>query len=330
MRKWKKIPASLLLTSMVCFSLTACQAQKSNNDTDNTTPTTTNAAEAVTTPAANSTTTPAADSAASNASSSDISAASDSSEAASESPAPSETLPASENAAASENTVPSTSESAPAPATESSTLAQAGSNIVVRTDGSALNADASMTYPILNVGSEALNAAINNDIVSQNTALLQKYAASYSDVRLNYQTAFLDSKIVVYTSYYMDYTQPGNNKSNTFMFTRIYDLNRGGAAVRIMDLTYSARELAQALLTQDLNTYSNASLDPSIWEAQKSIILSQTEDELTAQLEKADFGSNNPSATIFTRKPAEGLITIYYPVGASLGDYAAFTIKVYE
>ena len=128
----------------------------------------------------------------------------------------------------------------------------------------------------------------------------------------------------------MDYTQPGNTKSNTFMFTRIYDLKRGGAAVRVTDLTYSARELAHALLTQDLDTYANTSLDPNIWAAQKAIILSQSEDALTNQLEKADFGSNNPSATIFTRKPADGLMTIYYPVGASLGDYAAFTVKVYE
>ena len=114
------------------------------------------------------------------------------------------------------------------------------------------------------------------------------------------------------------------------MFTRIYDLKRGGAAVRVTDLTYSARELAHALLTQDLDTYANTSLDPNIWAAQKAIILSQSEDALTNQLEKADFGSNNPSATIFTRKPADGLMTIYYPVGASLGDYAAFTVKVYE
>ena len=226
------------------------------------------------------------------------------------------------------STAPSSASITEAPAETSAAVS--ASNLVSRTDGSALSADASMTYPIINVGSDTLNTAINNDIVAQNTALLQTYAASYSDVRLNYQTAFLDSKNVLYTSYYMDYTQPGNTKSNTFMFTRIYDLKRGGAAVRVTDLTYSARELAHALLTQDLDTYANTSLDPNIWAAQKAIILSQSEDDLTNQLEKADFGSNNPSATIFTRKPADGLMTIYYPVGASLGDYAAFTVKVYE
>lgn len=317
MRNWKKIPVTLLLTSMVCFGLTACEAKKGTNDIATDTTTTTNVVS----------TTPSASASTSNANASSTPAASTSASV-------SESTSATQNTTSPESTVSSTtvtSTSVASTVTEpTSGIAAAGSNIVVRTDGSALNANASMTYPILNVGSEALNNAINSDIIAQNTALLQKYAESYSDVRLNYQTAFLDSKNVVYTSYYMDYTQPGAVKSNTLMFTRIYDLNRGGAAVRVTDLTYSARELAEALLTQDLDTYSNQSLDPAIWEAQKSMILSQTEDELTAQLEKADFGSDHPDATIFTRKPADGLMTIYYPVGSSLGDYAAFTVKVYE
>lgn len=328
MRKCKKISMALLLASIVCLNLSACEAQKgdtepnSSVDSASTTPVQTTPIAEESTPAE---TTPSAEVSSAETtpvvkdSSADTSPAAQTSESVAESSATSiESVAQTSAAAATES------------ASQTPTPATAEPQLVSRTDGSALNADASMTYPIINVGSEALNAAINNDIVTQNTALLQTYAASYSDVRLNYQTAFLDSKNVLYTSYYMDYTQPGNAKSNTFMFTRIYDLNRGGAAVRVTDLTYSARELAQALLTQDLDTYANTSLDPTIWEAQKAIILSQSEDQLTDQLEKADFGSNNPSATIFTKKPADGLMTIYYPVGASLGDYAAFTVKVYE
>ena len=314
---------ALLLASIVCLS--GCQAQKGETQTND-------ASDSIATPVQ---TTPMAEETTPMESSSSESVPVQSSLSES---TPAQTTPAaqtSESAAESiaetepVSTAPSSVSTTESPA-ETSAAAVPSSNLVSRTDGSALSADASMTYPIINVGSDTLNAAINNDIVAQNTALLQTYAASYSDVRLNYQTAFLDSKNVLYTSYYMDYTQPGNTKSNTFMFTRIYDLKRGGAAVRVTDLTYSARELAHALLTQDLDTYANTSLDPNIWAAQKAIILSQSEDALTNQLEKADFGSNNPSATIFTRKPADGLMTIYYPVGASLGDYAAFTVKVYE
>ncbi|HIR89445.1 MAG TPA: hypothetical protein IAC96_10885 [Candidatus Fimimorpha faecalis] len=323
MRKYKKISMALLLASIVCLS--GCQAQKGETQTND-------ASDSIATPVQ---TTPMAEETTPMESSSSESVPVQSSLSES---TPAQTTPAaqtSESAAESiaetepVSTAPSSVSTTESPA-ETSAAAVPASNLVSRTDGSALSADASMTYPIINVGSDTLNAAINNDIVAQNTALLQTYAASYSDVRLNYQTAFLDSKNVLYTSYYMDYTQPGNTKSNTFMFTRIYDLKRGGAAVRVTDLTYSARELAHALLTQDLDTYANTSLDPNIWAAQKAIILSQSEDALTNQLEKADFGSNNPSATIFTRKPADGLMTIYYPVGASLGDYAAFTVKVYE
>ena len=323
MRKYKKISMALLLASIVCLS--GCQAQKGETQTNA-------ASDSIATPVQ---TTPMAEETTPMESSSSESVPVQSSLSES---TPAQTTPAaqtSESAAESiaetepVSTAPSSVSTTESPA-ETSAAAVPASNLVSRTDGSALSADASMTYPIINVGSDTLNAAINNDIVAQNTALLQTYAASYSDVRLNYQTAFLDSKNVLYTSYYMDYTQPGNTKSNTFMFTRIYDLKRGGAAVRVTDLTYSARELAHALLTQDLDTYANTSLDPNIWAAQKAIILSQSEDALTNQLEKADFGSNNPSATIFTRKPADGLMTIYYPVGASLGDYAAFTVKVYE
>lgn len=314
---------ALLLASIACLS--GCQAQKGETQTND-------ASDSIATPVQ---TTPMAEETTPMESSSSESVPVQSSLSES---TPAQTTPAaqtSESAAESiaetepVSTAPSSVSTTESPA-ETSAAAVPASNLVSRTDGSALSADASMTYPIINVGSDTLNAAINNDIVAQNTALLQTYAASYSDVRLNYQTAFLDSKNVLYTSYYMDYTQPGNTKSNTFMFTRIYDLKRGGAAVRVTDLTYSARELAHALLTQDLDTYANTSLDPNIWAAQKAIILSQSEDALTNQLEKADFGSNNPSATIFTRKPADGLMTIYYPVGASLGDYAAFTVKVYE
>src|SRR5699024_2229278 len=321
MRKYKKISMALLLASIVC--LYGCQAQKGETQTND-------ASDSIATPVQ---TTPMAEETTPMESSSSESVPVQSSLSES---TPAQTTPAaqtSESAAESiaetepVSTAPSSVSTTESPA-ETSAAAVPASNLVSRTDGSALSADASMTYPIINVGSDTLNAAINNDIVAQNTALLQTYAASYSDVRLNYQTAFLDSKNVLYTSYYMDYTQPGNTKSNTFMFTRIYDLKRGGAAVRVTDLTYSARELAHALLTQDLDTYANTSLDPNIWAAQKAIILSQSEDALTNQLEKADFGSNNPSATIFTRKPADGLMTIYYPVGASLGDYAAFTVKV--
>ena len=323
MRKYKKISMALLLASIVCLS--GCQGQKGETQTND-------ASDSIATPVQ---TTPMAEETTPMESSSSESVPVQSSLSES---TPAQTTPAaqtSESAAESiaetgpVSTAPSSVSTTESPA-ETSAAAVPASNLVSRTDGSALSADASMTYPIINVGSDTLNAAINNDIVAQNTALLQTYAASYSDVRLNYQTAFLDSKNVLYTSYYMDYTQPGNTKSNTFMFTRIYDLKRGGAAVRVTDLTYSARELAHALLTQDLDTYANTSLDPNIWAAQKAIILSQSEDALTNQLEKADFGSNNPSATIFTRKPADGLMTIYYPVGASLGDYAAFTVKVYE
>ena len=323
MRKYKKISMALLLASIVCLS--GCQAQKGETQTND-------ASDSIATPVQ---TTPMAEETTPMESSSSESVPVQSSLSES---TPAQTTPAaqtSESAAESiaetepVSTAPSSVSTTESPA-ETSAAAVPASNLVSRTDGSALSADASMTYPIINVGSDTLNAAINNDIVAQNTALLQTYAASYSDVRLNYQTAFLDSKNVLYTSYYMDYTQPGNTKSNTFMFTRIYDLKRGGAAVRVTDLTYSARELAHALLTQDLDTYANTSLDPNIWAAQKAIILSQSEDALTNQLEKADFGSNNPSATIFTRKPADGLMTIYYPVGASHGDYAAFTVKVYE
>lgn len=323
MRKYKKISMALLLASIVCLS--GCQAQKGETQTND-------ASDSIATPVQ---TTPMAEETTPMESSSSESVPVQSSLSES---TPAQTTPAaqtSESAAESiaetepVSTAPSSVSTTESPA-ETSAAAVPASNLVSRTDGSALSADASMTYPIINVGSDTLNTAINNDIVAQNTALLQTYAASYSDVRLNYQTAFLDSKNVLYTSYYMDYTQPGNTKSNTFMFTRIYDLKRGGAAVRVTDLTYSARELAHALLTQDLDTYANTSLDPNIWAAQKAIILSQSEDALTNQLEKADFGSNNPSATIFTRKPADGLMTIYYPVGASLGDYAAFTVKVYE
>lgn len=314
---------ALLLASIVCLNLSACEAQKGDTQTNDTVNSAITTTPAQTTPIAEETT--PAESSSSESSPAETTPSAETSESITESVTetiadPTESVTTAQTSAA----------TATEPATQASTPIVSEPNLVSRTDGSALSADASMTYPIINVGSEALNAVINNDIVTQNTALLQTYAASYSDVRLNYQTAFLDSKNVLYTSYYMDYTQPGNTKSNTFMFTRIYDLNRGGEAVRVTDLTYSARELAQALLTQDLDTYSNTSLDPSIWEAQKAIILSQSEDELTNQLEKADFGSNNPSATIFTRKPADGLMTIYYPVGASLGDYAAFTVKVYE
>lgn len=323
MRKCKKISMALLLVSIVCLNLSACEAQKGDTQTNDTVNSAITTTPAQTTPIAEETT--PAESSPSESSPAETTPSAETSESITESVTetiadPTEPVTTAQTSAA----------TVTEPATQASTSIVSEPNLVSRTDGSALSADASMTYPIINVGSEALNAVINNDIVTQNTALLQTYAASYSDVRLNYQTAFLDSKNVLYTSYYMDYTQPGNTKSNTFMFTRIYDLNRGGAAVRVTDLTYSARELAQALLTQDLDTYSNTSLDPSIWEAQKAIILSQSEDELTNQLEKADFGSNNPSATIFTRKPADGLMTIYYPVGASLGDYAAFTVKVYE
>lgn len=322
MRKYKKISMALLLASIVCLS--GCQAQKGETQTND-------ASDSIATPVQ---TTPMAEETTPMESSSSESVPVQSSLSES---TPAQTTPAAQTSESAAESIAETEPVSTAPSSASITEAPAetsaavsASNLVSRTDGSALSADASMTYPIINVGSDTLNAAINNDIVAQNTALLQTYAASYSDVRLNYQTAFLDSKNVLYTSYYMDYTQPGNTKSNTFMFTRIYDLKRGGAAVRVTDLTYSARELAHALLTQDLDTYANTSLDPNIWAAQKAIILSQSEDALTNQLEKADFGSNNPSATIFTRKPADGLMTIYYPVGASLGDYAAFTVKVYE
>lgn len=314
---------ALLLASIVCLS--GCQAQKGETQTND-------ASDSIATPVQ---TTPMAEETTPMESSSSesvpVQCSLSESTPAQTTPAAQTSESAAESIAETEpvSTAPSSVSTTESPA-ETSAAAVPASNLVSRTDGSALSADASMTYPIINVGSDTLNAAINNDIVAQNTALLQTYAASYSDVRLNYQTAFLDSKNVLYTSYYMDYTQPGNTKSNTFMFTRIYDLKRGGAAVRVTDLTYSARELAHALLTQDLDTYANTSLDPNIWAAQKAIILSQSEDALTNQLEKADFGSNNPSATIFTRKPADGLMTIYYPVGASLGDYAAFTVKVYE
>lgn len=314
---------ALLLASIVCLS--GCQAQKGETQTND-------ASDSIATPVQ---TTPMAEETTPMESSSSESVPVQSSLSES---TPAQTTPAAQTSESAAESIAETEPVSTAPSSvsitespaETSAAAVPASNLVSRTDGSALSADASMTYPIINVGSDTLNAAINNDIVAQNTALLQTYAASYSDVRLNYQTAFLDSKNVLYTSYYMDYTQPGNTKSNTFMFTRIYDLKRGGAAVRVTDLTYSARELAHALLTQDLDTYANTSLDPNIWAAQKAIILSQSEDALTNQLEKADFGSNNPSATIFTRKPADGLMTIYYPVGASLGDYAAFTVKVYE
>lgn len=323
MRKYKKISMALLLASIVCLS--GCQAQKGETQTND-------ASDSIATPVQ---TTPMAEETTPMESSSSESVPVQSSLSES---TPAQTTPAAQTSESAAESIAETEPVSTAPSSvsitespaETSAAAVPASNLVSRTDGSALSADASMTYPIINVGSDTLNAAINNDIVAQNTALLQTYAASYSDVRLNYQTAFLDSKNVLYTSYYMDYTQPGNTKSNTFMFTRIYDLKRGGAAVRVTDLTYSARELAHALLTQDLDTYANTSLDPNIWAAQKAIILSQSEDALTNQLEKADFGSNNPSATIFTRKPADGLMTIYYPVGASLGDYAAFTVKVYE
>lgn len=322
MRKYKKISMALLLASIVCLS--GCQAQKGETQTND-------ASDSIATPVQ---TTPMAEETTPMESSSSESVPVQSSLSES---TPAQTTPAAQTSESAAESIAETEPVSTAPSSASITEAPAetsaavsASNLVSRTDGSALSADASMTYPIINVGSDTLNTAINNDIVAQNTALLQTYAASYSDVRLNYQTAFLDSKNVLYTSYYMDYTQPGNTKSNTFMFTRIYDLKRGGAAVRVTDLTYSARELAHALLTQDLDTYANTSLDPNIWAAQKAIILSQSEDALTNQLEKADFGSNNPSATIFTRKPADGLMTIYYPVGASLGDYAAFTVKVYE
>lgn len=322
MRKYKKISMALLLASIVCLS--GCQAQKGETQTND-------ASDSIATPVQ---TTPMAEETTPMESSSSESVPVQSSLSES---TPAQTTPAAQTSESAAESIAETEPVSTAPSSASITEAPAetsaavsASNLVSRTDGSALSADASMTYPIINVGSDTLNTAINNDIVAQNTALLQTYAASYSDVRLNYQTAFLDSKNVLYTSYYMDYTQPGNTKSNTFMFTRIYDLKRGGAAVRVTDLTYSARELAHALLTQDLDTYANTSLDPNIWAAQKAIILSQSEDDLTNQLEKADFGSNNPSATIFTRKPADGLMTIYYPVGASLGDYAAFTVKVYE
>ena len=322
MRKYKKISMALLLASIVCLS--GCQAQKGETQTND-------ASDSIATPVQ---TTPMAEETTPMESSSSESVPVQSSLSES---TPAQTTPAAQTSESAAESIAETEPVSTAPSSVSTTespaetsAAVSASNLVSRTDGSALSADASMTYPIINVGSDTLNAAINNDIVAQNTALLQTYAASYSDVRLNYQTAFLDSKNVLYTSYYMDYTQPGNTKSNTFMFTRIYDLKRGGAAVRVTDLTYSARELAHALLTQDLDTYANTSLDPNIWAAQKAIILSQSEDALTNQLEKADFGSNNPSATIFTRKPADGLMTIYYPVGASLGDYAAFTVKVYE
>ena len=323
MRKYKKISMALLLASIVCLS--GCQAQKGETQTND-------ASDSIATPVQ---TTPMAEETTPMESSSSESVPVQSSLSES---TPAQTTPAAQTSESAAESIAETEPVSTAPSSASTTEALAetsaaavsASNLVSRTDGSALSADASMTYPIINVGSDTLNAAINNDIVAKNTALLQTYAASYSDVRLNYQTAFLDSKNVLYTSYYMDYTQPGNTKSNTFMFTRIYDLKRGGAAVRVTDLTYSARELAHALLTQDLDTYANTSLDPNIWAAQKAIILSQGEDALTNQLEKADFGSNNPSATIFTRKPADGLMTIYYPVGASLGDYAAFTVKVYE
>ena len=322
MRKYKKISMALLLASIVCLS--GCQAQKGETQTND-------ASDSIATPVQ---TTPMAEETTPMESSSSESVPVQSSLSES---TPAQTTPAAQTSESAAESIAETEPVSTAPSSASITEAPAetsaavsASNLVSRTDGSALSADASMTYPIINVGSDTLNAAINNDIVAQNTALLQTYAASYSDVRLNYQTAFLDSKNVLYTSYYMDYTQPGNTKSNTFMFTRIYDLKRGGAAVRVTDLTYSARELAHALLTQDLDTYANTSLDANIWAAQKAIILSQSQDALTNQLEKADFGSNNPSATIFTRKPADGLMTIYYPVGASLGDYAAFTVKVYE
>ena len=289
MRKYKKISMALLLASIVCLS--GCQAQKGETQTND-------ASDSIATPVQ---TTPMAEETTPMESSSSESVPVQSSLSES---TPAQTTPAAQTSESAAESIAETEPVSTAPSSASITEAPAetsaavsASNLVSRTDGSALSADASMTYPIINVGSDTLNTAINNDIVAQNTALLQTYAASYSDVRLNYQTAFLDSKNVLYTSYYMDYTQPGNTKSNTFMFTRIYDLKRGGAAVRVTDLTYSARELAHALLTQDLDTYANTSLDPNIWAAQKAIILSQSEDDLTNQLEKADFGSNNPSAS---------------------------------
>lgn len=330
MRKQKKFLATLFLASIVCFSLTACEAKKSSDESI-----TANTNVSAGTPSASKESL----SSAAERTTPSVSKESVSSETPNNSPA-AESSTTSSSSAEPQVTAESLTSNAvqPTPAPQTSAAVQtapsgivpANSNIVSRTDGLALNAEASMTYPIINVGSEPLNAAINHDIVAQNTALLQQYAASYSDVRLNFQTAFLDSKNVVYTSYYIDYTKPGASSSNTFMFTRIYDLKRGGAAVRVTDLTYSARELAQALLTQNLDTYRNTSLDPGLWEAQKSVILTQSEDALTDQLEKADFGSNHPSATIFTRKPADGLMTIYYPVGEALDDYAAFTVKIYE
>ena len=261
MRKYKKISMALLLASIVCLS--GCQAQKGETQTND-------ASDSIATPVQ---TTPMAEETTPMESSSSESVPVQSSLSES---TPAQTTPAAQTSESAAESIAETEPVSTAPSSASITEAPAetsaavsASNLVSRTDGSALSADASMTYPIINVGSDTLNTAINNDIVAQNTALLQTYAASYSDVRLNYQTAFLDSKNVLYTSYYMDYTQPGNTKSNTFMFTRIYDLKRGGAAVRVTDLTYSARELAHALLTQDLDTYANTSLDPNIWAAQK-------------------------------------------------------------
>ena len=237
MRKYKKISMALLLASIVCLS--GCQAQKGETQTND-------ASDSIATPVQ---TTPMAEETTPMESSSSESVPVQSSLSES---TPAQTTPAAQTSESAAESIAETEPVSTAPSSASITEAPAetsaavsASNLVSRTDGSALSADASMTYPIINVGSDTLNTAINNDIVAQNTALLQTYAASYSDVRLNYQTAFLDSKNVLYTSYYMDYTQPGNTKSNTFMFTRIYDLKRGGAAVRVTDLTYSARELVR-------------------------------------------------------------------------------------
>lgn len=325
MRNIKKLSTSLLLASAACLALTACTYQKNNGESDAVTQDTVQISETASADAAPESPVQSLEplpgtpttAGASNATSSETSGTQESTE-----------TPSSESASASK-----TESKAAAASTETSTATKpAPADSTVPMDGlveKLIATDVSMQSPIFKLSTAALSTAVNNDIVAQNTTLLQQYAAAYPAVKIEYEHAFIDSRNILYVSFTATFQSSEAPETGVKHFSRNYDLNKGGEAIRVVGYLYSAQDIASALLAQNLDTHHTAgAVDASLWESQKAFLKNNDAAALTSQLAAADFGSDNSLATITITRTSNQTLTIYYPVPHSIGDYAIFTIGV--
>lgn len=329
MRNIKKLSTSLLLASAACLALTACTYQKNNGESDAVTQDTVQISEAASTDAASESPAQSLEplpgtlttDGASNTASSETSGTQESTE-----------TPSSESASASKTESKAAAASTDASAETSTATKPAPADSTVPMDGlveKLIATDVSMQSPIFKLSTATLSTAVNNDIVAQNTTLLQQYAAAYPAVKIEYEHAFIDSRNILYVSFTATFQSSEAPGTGVKHFSRNYDLNKGGEAIRVVGYLYSAQDIASALLAQNLDTHHTAgSVDASVWESQKAFLKNNDAAALTSQLAAADFGSDNSLATITITRTSNQTLTIYYPVPHSIGDYAIFTIGV--